>query len=300
MSSYDDTDALVPPGVHVPERPGVTLIPALVAPQPAPAPPPSGAAPPLAPSPTPPPAVALHPIQPQSAQTDAVVPPGVNVPRRPAITLITIPVAGPQASPPAPQPTILQPGPAATQPQSADDALVPHGAGRVPERPGITLVTFPASSSTTPGGGVGQGNGASETQRTPQSSMRDEWPFLTAAERQVAKETYNYAIRHGVSREHALELVAAAYRESTLRPGLETPAAGLFQLTGGYVTTANKKTGGVYSWRANLQTILPVYKQYWANNPQAARGEAASKVEISGASASWYGAPVSWLSSHLP
>jgi hypothetical protein len=120
MSSYDETDALVPPGVTVLRRPGVTLISASAA---GPA-----VSPPSPPAPPPPvtsaPAAVAHPVQPQAAVTDAVAPPGVVVPQRPGITIIRPPAAAAR-----PAPVVVQPqGPLLT------DALVPRGV-TVPERP---------------------------------------------------------------------------------------------------------------------------------------------------------------------
>ena len=75
MSSYDDTDALVPYGVRIPTRPGVTLISAPAT---------------QTQNPQTSQGSQQHPVQPQSATTDAVVPAGVVVPERPSVTLINV------------------------------------------------------------------------------------------------------------------------------------------------------------------------------------------------------------------
>lgn len=87
MSSYDNDDVLVPPGVRVLTRPGVTYIPAA----------PSAAVepPPVPPRPTPPPAplpprspsppVEIHPVQPLPAQASS---PRTAKPQRPVVVIV--------------------------------------------------------------------------------------------------------------------------------------------------------------------------------------------------------------------
>jgi len=155
MSSYDDTDALVPPGVaRVPRSPGVTLI-SIPAAGPSASPPP---APPASSPPSPPP-VASHPVQPQPVATDALAPPGAaRVPPPPGITLIPTP-------PPAPT-VVSQPGPAVSQPQP-DYVIAPPGAGRVPQWSGVTLISVPTSPAAPT---VTQPPGAGQPERVPSSA----------------------------------------------------------------------------------------------------------------------------------
>lgn len=166
MSSYDETDALVPAGVRVPTRPGVTLV-SVPAAGPSASPPPARPATPPA---SPPPAAAQHPVQPQPVANDTVVvPPGVNVPRRTGTTLVNVPVV---VSPPAPRSTPISAG--TTSPSSSggtpsyDDAYVPPGVN-VPSRRGTTLTTLPAAGSTV---SVALGAGWSASGRTLQGVQR--------------------------------------------------------------------------------------------------------------------------------
>ncbi len=105
MSTFD-TDALIVPGARIPTRPGVTLIPA-----PPSSPPPATVAQPAAAPPPPP--------QPSAAPAPTPSPPAALNPQQP------------------------QSVPTQTQGASLDtDALVVPG-GRIPSRPGITLITAP-------------------------------------------------------------------------------------------------------------------------------------------------------------
>lgn len=89
--------------------------------------------------------------------------------------------------------------------------------------------------------------------------------------------------------------MAAAFRESSLKPGVSAPCAGLFQLCSqGYINKANS-LGGAYKWQPNLGAILPSYTAYWKSNPGALPGAAAAAVEKSGQSAAWYAEPLSWI-----
>lgn len=123
MSSYDETDALVPYGVRIPTRPGITLIstpavPSKSAPLPAPAPTSSGQPQPGAAAPQGSTPATTHGVQPQPALTDTtdvvVAPRGVNMPTRPGLTVIRPP------APPAP--------PAGNVPQATGPG-VQRGAG---------------------------------------------------------------------------------------------------------------------------------------------------------------------------
>jgi hypothetical protein len=138
MSSYGETDALVPRGVSVPRRPGVTLVsvpvagPSVSAPSPRSSPPSVTSSPPAA--------AASHPVQPTPAGTDALSPPGVVVPQRPGIAIIQTPVP---SAPSAPAVVQAQ-GPLLT------DAVVPPGA-RVLRQPGIVLISIPVTGSAVTG-----------------------------------------------------------------------------------------------------------------------------------------------------
>ena len=106
---------------------------------------------------------------------------------------------------------------------------------------------------------------------------------------------------NGLSQSEAMQMVAAAYRESSLNASLVNPigADGLFQLySNGYKMIANK-LGGVLNPVANTEAILPAYQTYWTNNPNAPSGAAAA-VEVSGYPGSWYSAPIATLDQYLP
>src|SRR2546430_2709797 len=106
--------------------------------------------------------------------------------------------------------------------------------------------------------------------------------MLTPAQQQVAARVYDLALANGIPPPRADELVAAAYRESGLNPharNASSGAAGLFQLLSpGYVTRANQ-LGGVDKIDANTLAILPDYKRFWQQHPNAAPGQAAATVE---------------------
>lgn len=83
----------------------------------------------------------------------------------------------------------------------------------------------------------------------------------------------------GLSREHAREMVAAAYRESGLADSAtDGNYIGLFQEGPGYVAAA-AKCGGRRNPYCATQVILPAYGAFWAANPNAAPGAGACMVE---------------------
>lgn len=237
MSSYDATDALVPPGVHVPERPGVALIPTPVAAPPQPPTLPPVIAPPTPPTSATPPTVDLHPIQPQPAQTDAVVPPGVHVPQRPGITLISAPTA-----PPAPAATV-------TQPQSGDDALVPWGVN-VPERPGTTLISVPASTAAPT---ATRPAGAGQPERVPSSAdgsgKKKPKPSKTVAQKQAAVVAMSES-QKGIR-----------YSQGPQLPGVEFDCSGLVQWTFAQIGVNLPRTSEQqYDWARKYATLVPPNK----------------------------------------
>lgn len=114
---------------------------------------------------------------------------------------------------------------------------------------------------------------------------------LNRKQQQVARQVYSIAVQRGVPPARARELASAALAESGLDPhatNRSSGAAGLFQLlSSGYRQTA-QKLGGLYDIAANTNAILPSYKRYWAQHPNAAPGEAGRDVERSGEGAGFY------------
>src|SRR5207249_1870128 len=93
----------------------------------------------------------------------------------------------------------------------------------------------------------------------------------------------------------AREMVAAACQESSLIATTPSPGKGLFQLISqGFINRANKQ-GGVFSARGNTCGILPDYLYFWKRHPKAAAGACAACVELSGAGAGFYAAPLARL-----
>jgi hypothetical protein len=134
---------------------------------------------------------------------------------------------------------------------------------------------------------------------------------------QIYSIAYNEFVRLGFSttmaRQRAIEMIAAAYRESGLNPravNSSSGAAGLFQLlSSGYRTAAIKcgtnkglsGTAGLWDIECNTRAILSptplnpgmlTYSAYWKQNPNAPIGAGGSGVERSGQPASWYAYPI--------
>lgn len=145
-------------------------------------------------------------------------------------------------------------------------------------------------------------------------------PYLAPSQINVARTVYRIARTQGhLSRERALEVVAAAFQESSLGlfetgpvitsgPFAGQRAGGVFQLLStGYIQQANKY-GGVTNTRADELAILlpipgsslPSYVGYWRDHPNAPPGAAASYVEGSGQSPSWYAQSMQWLATYIP
>jgi len=115
----------------------------------------------------------------------------------------------------------------------------------------------------------------------------------------------------GLSDNEAEQMVAASCQESGFNASVVNGigATGLFQLMGGYQTTA-EQLGGVTNPLANTEAILPEYVAYWngtsnytpdycGGEPSSAEGVAACSTERSGSSPSWYAAPLPWISGYF-
>ena len=130
------------------------------------------------------------------------------------------------------------------------------------------------------------------------------YPHLSDSQIRDARLVYALARKDGhLTRERALEIVAAAFAESSLRPGLTSPCYGLLQLcrSGPFLAKAGGPSGAVNPTK-NVLAILPAYVAYWRRNPNAPPGSAAAAktVENSGESASFYAAPLKWIWRYLP
>jgi YD repeat-containing protein len=136
--------------------------------------------------------------------------------------------------------------------------------------------------------GAGNGGGDSSS-----GSMR-----LTPSELRNARIIYSIARAHHLSRQHARELVAAAYRESTLNAGAvnsRSGAKGLFQLfSQNYLDWASKH-GGWWNPTTNTLAILPTYIACWNNGHNSTPGAGAACAEISEAGPAWYAGPLYFL-----
>lgn len=103
---------------------------------------------------------------------------------------------------------------------------------------------------------------------------------------------YNDGLKLGLTPAQATDFATVQYGESGFNPNARNAssgAAGLYQLLSpGYVTRANQ-LGGVLNPQANIEAILPSYKQYYLQHPgQVIPGAAGSAVERSGQPASYY------------
>ena len=257
---------------------------------------------------------------------DALVPHGSRTPTQPGVTYISAPVAAP-----APK-SLPVPTPAGNNQQGASDpaedfdtdALVTPGV-RVLTRPGITFIAaspvVPQAPTIAPTDPVYPWSakalrdllrlGSAKPLKELSASTTTTRPYLAPSQVRVARLVYSIARAHHLSRGRALELVAAAFRESSLIPAQPGPtitsgvykgqhAQGLFQLVSPQYVKAADRRGGLNNPRANMLAILPAYLEYWRSHPEAAPGAAAAAVEASGEHASYYAAPISWLASYVP
>jgi hypothetical protein len=117
------------------------------------------------------------------------------------------------------------------------------------------------------------------------------------------------ALDNGLSEERSLEMVAFAFRESSLRATLAAPlstscepgSGGLFQIcTINPAFPIAQELGGVFNPVANTEAILTPYERYWSEHPHCSPGAAAPVVEISGYSATYYAEPIPWFVRYFP
>jgi hypothetical protein len=126
---------------------------------------------------------------------------------------------------------------------------------------------------------------------------------LNAAQSQAARFIIGLAVSQGIPLARAREMAAAAYAESGLNPkavNKSSGAAGYFQLLSPGYRTKAQQLGGLFDPRANTMAILPNYKSYWQQNPNAAPGAAARDIERSGMGAEFYSRPLSLVGGVAP
>lgn len=164
-----------------------------------------------------------------------------------------------------------------------------------------------AKGNTNPGVAVGE---ATQLASKMLSLVTPVWEISTISKSQMAQAyiIFAAALLRSISRNHALQMVAAAFRESSLHFNAPAPhvkgcpkgSGGLFQLCSSTLRRVAKEYGGVDNPIANTWAILTPYSNYWKENPHAVKGEAAVKVEVSGASAKWYAGPMPWFQPFFP